>query len=78
MGIGQPERLIDRVREGHEEGVSSASRSARQTRSGVSGRSRITTPVASRTAAATADATEATLPRTCPSRRRGPARRRSQ
>ena len=36
---------------------SARSWSARQTRSGVSGRSRMTTPVASRTAAATADAT---------------------
>ena len=40
--------------------------SARQTRSGVSGRSRMTTPVASRTAAATAGATHSSAPSLMP------------
>ena len=40
---------------------------------GESGRSRITTPVASRTAAATAGATHRARPRSCPSRRTGPS-----
>src|SRR6185503_15416183 len=52
VGTGQ---LVERIDTGHLE--IGPSWSARHTRSGVSGSSRITTPVASRTAAATAGAT---------------------
>ena len=82
--LGESEGLVERVGGGHGGWVSgpasavvvvsaaSASRSARQTRSGVSGRSRMTTPVASRTAAATAGATFSSAPSLMPFEPYGP------